>query len=326
VKYIRTLTSFVLMIVLAIIVVGIWKHQAIQDWWALRNYTPPTRVVKLADETTMLADTRKLFYINHPSLDEKIAFNGHCRAGDRTVEQSIVLGCYIGNKGIFLLDVNDPRLNGVVEVTAAHETLHAAYERLSAKEKARVDSMTNSFFAGLSDERIKATVESYRKKDASVVPNELHSILGTEVENLPPELETYYAQYFGNRKQIVAFSKQYEQAFVERRTQVEQYDKQLNALKNQISANQAALEQQSAQLDADRRRLDDLLTRNQTAAYNAAVPDFNQQVNQYNVLVQQTRQMVNQYNDLVEKRNALATQEQELIQAIDSNFTTEQQH
>jgi uncharacterized protein YukE len=320
-KYIRALYSLVLLAAIGLIVVGIWKQQAIRDWLALRGYTPPTTIAKLADETTMLPDTRRIFYVNHPQLDEKVTFNGDCR----TTEQSIVLGCYVGNKGIFLLNVTDPRLSGVIEVTTAHETLHAEYDRLSSKERAQVDAMTASFFATLTDERIKQTVESYRSKDPSVVPNELHSILGTEVENLPPELETYYAQYFKDRKAIVRYSQQYEQAFVDLRSQVDSYDKQLERLKASIESNQKTIEAQSAQLESDRRNLDNLHDSGDIAAYNAAVPGFNQKVNAYNSLIQRTKAQIDQYNALVETRNAVAVQEQELTQALDSNFTTQAQ-
>jgi uncharacterized protein YukE len=320
-KYIRALYSLLLLAAIGLIVVGIWRQQPIRDWLALRGYTPPTTIAKLADETTMLPDTRRIFYVNHPQLDEKVTFNGDCR----TTEQSIVLGCYVGNKGIFLLNVTDPRLSGVIEVTAAHETLHAEYDRLSSKERARVDAMTASFFATLTDERIKQTVESYRSKDPSVVPNELHSILGTEVEDLPPQLETYYAQYFKDRKAIVRYSQQYEQAFVDLRSQVDSYDKQLERLKAAIDANQAAIDSQSAELENDRRNLDSLRGSGDTAAYNAAVPGFNQKVNAYNSLIQKTKAQIEQYNALIEKRNAVAVQEQELTQALDSNFTTQAQ-
>lgn len=315
-RYLSIFSSFAL---LAIVIALLLNRQAISDWWALRDYTPPERIVQLADQTTMVDSTRKLFYVNHPSLDDKASFNGHCR----TTEQSIVLGCYVAHQGIFLLDVKDPRLNGVIEVTSAHEVLHAAYERLSTNERTRIDRLTEEYFATQTDERIKNTVENYRKSDPSVVPNELHSILGTEVENLPTELESYYARYFSNRKQVVAFSKQYEQAFTDLRNQVSKYDEQLTAMKAQIDASEAEITTKGEALNAERSRMNNLLQAGRTQEYNAAVPGFNQQVNAYNTLVQKARNLVADYNATVEKRNALATEEQELVHAIDSNFTTE---
>lgn len=318
-KYLRFISTAVSFAILAAVVVAIFNRQAIADWWTLRDYSPPARVAKLADDTTMLADTRRLFYVNKPSLDDKDVFNQHCQ----TTEQSIVLGCFVEHTGIFILDVKDPRLSGVHEVTAAHEVLHAAYDRLSGSEREHIDSLTTQFFATVTDERIKKVVENYRQKDPGIVPNELHSILGTEVENLSSELEAYYAQYFGDRKQIVALSKQYEKTFIDLRNQVSSYDEQLTALKADIDTGQTEAGVRIAWLDSERERMDELLRNNETQQYNAAVAGFNQRVNDYNALVQRVRSLVSQYNSLVEKRNAVATEEQDLVHAIDSNFRTE---
>jgi len=311
----------VLAVLVGTLLFGVLNYQKILDDLALRNYTAPERIAKLADDTTMNAKTRRLFYVNHPELNDKSTFNGHCR----TTEQSIVLGCYVERQGIFLLDVSDPRLSGVVEVTAAHEVLHAAYDRLGKTEKARVDKLTTEFFATLADERIKTTVENYRKKDANIVPNELHSILGSEVLALSPELEDYYAQYFTDRKKIVAYSKQYEQTFINLKDQVSSYDDQLARLKETIEGNEQLIDARNNDLAAERRRLDNLLAGNQADAYNDAVPGFNQMVGEYNALIVQTRGLITRYNKLVEERNSVVTQEQELVEAIDSSRLKEEQ-
>lgn len=300
---------------------GVIHRREIVDWAILRGYDPPAKISTLAHETTMNNRTRDVFYVNRPSIDDKEKFRQECEA----TEQSIVLGCYVSNKGIFLLNVKDDRLNGVVQVTAAHETLHAMYDRLDAKEKSRVDKMTANFFATITDERIKSTVENYRKKDPSVVPNELHSILGTEVRDLSPELETYYARYFNNRKNIVAYSEKYEQTFINLKNQVDQYDKQLNGLKNSIDNNQKLLSGMETDINNEKGRLDNLLAAGSTQAYNDSVPGFNSRVTAYNNLIATTKRQIDQYNDIVSKRNQIATTEQELVQAIDSNSLPKRQ-
>jgi len=307
-------------VVLAIAVVGLYNFQAISDWYILRNYTPPARVVELADQTTMQDKTRQIFYINRPSLDDKQTFNAHCQASEKT----IVLGCFIDRQGIYLLDVNDPRLSGILQVTAAHEVLHAQYERLSKDEKARVDKMLEEAYSQVTNERIKTTIESYRSSGADV-PNELHSILGTEVENLPGELEAYYSKYFKNRPQIVQYSKQYEKAFEDLKKKVEDDDKKLQSLKQSIDANQNQLEADGEDIDSERKRMDSLLSSRQVEAYNNAVSGFNQMVQSYNRLVARTKDQIAQYNALVEERNSVVTQQEELYKAIDSNSVTTKQ-
>lgn len=294
---------------------GVLRRQEILDYLALRNYTPSERIVELASDTSMKDGIRRVFYINHPALNNKNEFKNNCPA----TEQSIVLGCYVQLKGIYLLDVNDKRLNGVMQVTAAHEVLHAAYDRLSNSERGQVDQMTKAYFSTLNNDRIKKTVEQYRAKDPSIVPNELHSILATEVKNLSPELEAYYGRYFNDRARIVQYSENYEQTFVDLDNQVERYDKELKSLKASIESNNAEIEGQNKEIDLQKNRLDGLLNSDRTEEYNSAVPEFNDLVKGYNNLVETTKQLIADHNAIVEKRNAIVTTEQELVDEIDSS-------
>jgi uncharacterized protein YukE len=313
----RNFISWALLIlVIGLGIFALANFQAITDYFRLRNYDPPKRIEELADKTTMRGDTKRIFYVNHPQLSDKVEFNAECR----TTEQSIILGCYVSNKGIYLLDVQEPKLNGVIEVTAAHEVLHAHYERLNESEREKVDRMTTDFFENnVKNKRIIETVESYREKDSSVVPNELHSILATEVRDLSPELEEYYSKYFTDRTKIVDFSEQYEQAFLDLEQQASYIESQLSALKTRIEINRGQIDALSAELNSEKARLDELLRNNDTEEYNNSVDDFNRRVASYNSLINQTRQLINQYNDLVKKQHSLILQQQELNEAIDSN-------
>ncbi len=238
-RFRNVLSWLVIILIIGAGIFALTNFQAITDYFRLRDYDPPQRIEQLADKTTMLESTRRIFYINHPKLSDKAEFNGECR----TTEESIILGCYVANRGIFLLDVKEPKLNGVVEVTAAHETLHAQYERLNSKEREKIDRLTSEFFEkNVSSERLKKTIENYRKKDSSIVPNELHSILGTEVRDLSPELEEYYKRYFSDRKKIVEFSEQYEQAFLDLEQQANSIESQLSSLKTQIDTNRGQID------------------------------------------------------------------------------------
>lgn len=304
-------------VLIAVIGVGIYalvNFQAISDYLRLRGYNPPRQIVELADDTTMQNDTRRIFYINHPKLSDKAEFNNECR----TTEQSIILGCFVSGRGIFLLDVNEPKLEGVVEVTAAHEVLHAHYERLSVSEREKVDKMTAAAFKNVSNQRIKDTVANYRDKDPAIVPNELHSILATEVRDLGPELEEYYKEYFKDRLKVVEFSEQYEQAFIDLEKKAESLESRLSIMKTQVEANRSQIEALSAEIDREKARLDALLANNQVEEYNNSVSDFNRLIASYNSLINQTRQLINQYNDLVAEQHSLILQQQELNQAIDS--------
>jgi uncharacterized protein YukE len=286
----------------------------IYDLYKLSGYSPPVEIAKLASDTSMVPSMQRLFYVYHPLLEDKSTFNMHCRSD----EQTIVLGCFVDRGGIYLYNVTDSRLNGIEQVTAAHEALHAAYARLGKDEKARVDSMTSAAFVALTDQRVKDNIKLYRDKDPSVVPNELHSILGTEVRELPAELEQYYKKYFSSRTKILAYSEQYEKAFTERKNQVLSYDGQLATLKQQIDSLQAALTLRASDIEQRRNKLDSLKASNQIPAYNSAVPDFNAAINRYNSSIDKLGQNVDEYNDIVPKRNSIAVEESDLAKAIDS--------
>ena len=305
----------------ALIAVAWLQQDALFDAWRLRGYSPPAEVSRLADVTTMTNNSRRLFYVYKPQLEDKSSFNSHCTGA----EQTIVLGCYIKHRGIYLYSVPDPRLNGVVEVTAAHELLHAEYDRLSTGERQRIDKLTAEYAATIKDTRLNETIENYRKKDPNVVPNELHSILATEVKDLPDELEQHYSRYFTNRQKIVELADTYKQAFTAREAEVAAIDSQLASLKNQIDSLNASLEAQQASLKAQFEQLQQAKRSENNEAYNEGVPAYNQSVARYNADVKFQRSLVAQYNELVERRNSLAVEENELIKALDSRETIESQ-
>lgn len=309
----RFLSAILTLAIIAVPIIAWVERQNIYDWYQLRDYSPPANVVALADETTMTPYARKVFYVAKPAISDQKAFNDACSR-----EASIVLGCYIPGQGIYLYEIKDDRLHGVMEVTAAHEMLHAAYDRLDSREKQRVNDLTASAFKDITDQRVLDTVQRYREFDPAVVPNELHSILATEVGELPAALEEYYMQYFSSRQAIVAFSRQYEAEFSSRQAQVAQYDAELEVMKQRIESNKTELTLQFNALTAERVRLDAMLASGDIAAYNADVPAFNRSVVDYKEFVDETDDMINSYNDLVAKRNDLAVEVQNLAEAIDS--------
>jgi hypothetical protein len=297
------------------------NRQNLIDWWRLRNYNAPTIISQLATQDTMTAYARRIFYVNHPDIEGKTAFNGPCP--NNGGEQTIVLGCYHSDQaGIYLLNVTDPNLNGVMQVTAAHEMLHAAYDRLSTSERNKVDAMLLDYYNhDLHDPRIIATIAAYKKTEPNNVVNEMHSVFGTEIVNLPSGLEQYYTRYFNNRQQIADFAAQYQAEFTSRQALVAADDSQLATLKNQIDINEADLNSKQTQINMQETQL--LAERSSnTAAYNAAVPLFNEQVNSYNASVGSLQGLVNQYNQLVATRNTTALAEDELINDLSASVST----
>ena len=315
------LSRFLFSISLVVLVgVGFWQRQNMIDWYQLRGYEAPIPIAALATKSEMSDKARRIFYVNKPEIQEKATFYKSCEEG----ETAVVLGCYKPRNGIYLLKVDDQRLAGVEEVTAAHEMLHAAYGRLDVRQQRRIAKLLNDAYANISDASISDKVALYKQSGADVT-NELHSILGTEVAKLPPELETYYQQYFGNRQTVVTFAAHYQAEFTSRKNKVIAYDKQLADIEQQVNSNNKDLDTQQAALQAESARLDALLKNGDIAEYNAGVGAYNQSIVPFRNLLSQTRGLVEQYKTILAERNAVAVEAQELNKALDSRIQTNAQ-
>lgn len=286
---------------------------AAREWYVLRQYQPPGEVSRLADQTTMTDKARRLFYLNRPQVLEATEFNVHCASADG--EQTIVLGCYHSpQRGIFVFRVNEPKLKGIEQVTAAHEMLHAAYDRLSRSERQRVDGLLINYYENeLKDERLLRVMELYKVSEPSDLANEMHSIFGTEIAQLPDELEAHYRKYFDDRAVVAAFAADYQSAFTSRQKQVDQYDVELEEIERQIAQNSGELDRQAAALSADRRNVE-------ASGDQEMVDAYNQRVAAYNTLLNQTNALVDRYNQLVQQRNAIALEQKQLQRSIDSSI------
>lgn len=308
--------SVLLLLLCLVAVIGAFylKRQPITDWWRLRGYEPPVQVAELATNTTMTRHGRQLFYINRPAIEDKQIFNQHCPAAEHT----IVLACYVSGQGIYIYKVTDQRLNGEEEVAASHEMLHAAYDRLSDQERSTIDALLTQAYQSVTNQRIRSNIASYKKGGADIT-NELHSILGTEVQKLPPSLEQYYRKYFTNRQAIVQFSDKYEKAFSDRRQLAERYlqqittlEQRLSLLKQQIGSEESYLNTQYNVLLDERSMSDDPQVFNaKAAAYNQRVGAYRQQVDAYN-------QLVTEHNNLLVKYNAVTLEERQLLKSLNS--------
>lgn len=304
-----------------LVIAGGWtivaKRQDITDWWRLQNYTAPAAIAKIAGETAMTEHARDLFYVSDPKIQDREAFNFNCQT---TAEHGRVLGCYT-HQNIYLFNVTDPRLAGVLQVTAVHEMLHAAYERLDDTTRQKVNALVTAERQRLKgDAHLQALIAIYEKTEPGELNNELHSILATEYPTLSAELEAYYARYFnGGRAKVVVFQKAYNAEFDASKARIDAYQAQLDALKSQVDANSADLQRRAAELNSESSRLDALRNSN-PAEYNNAVPDYNAKVREHNRIAQETQALVNQYNDIVAKiKNEIALQT-DLNQALDSQY------
>lgn len=245
-------TKSILQVILSVflLVIAGWifvNRQYLVDQVTISRFTPTEQVASLMDRTTMTSDGQRYFLASRPELLEASEFNRSCPTNS---EESIVLGCYVGGR-IYLFDINDERLEGVREVTAAHEMLHAAYDRIGSTEKDRVNNLLEEEISTISDKRIKKLFEMYRKSEPSQLLNEAHSILATEATELSPDLEDYYRTYFADRGKVVGYSRQYESVFDGIKARHAEIIAELNSLSSIIERRSEDLNAKNTQLGAD---------------------------------------------------------------------------
>ncbi len=243
--------SFVSIIgVIAVFFWLIFNYQHIIDTVIVANFKPSQGVADISNEIQFTQKGRTLFMAAQPQLDDHTTFNKHC---EKKSEQTVILGCYIGPQRIYIYNVTDPRLSGVRQVTAAHEMLHVAYDRLSYSEKKRVNKLVEAAVVEVekTESDLAARLKVYDKTEPGERDNELHSILGTEAAVLPAELEQYYKQYFTNRSIITTFADQYDKIFEDVKNQQDQLVAQLDSLAEEINTLTAEYNSGSEQLNKD---------------------------------------------------------------------------
>jgi hypothetical protein len=176
------------------------------------------------------------FYASQPAMYTSATaseFNNVCEKIEAT---TAILGCYNGTK-IFIYKISDKRLDGISEVTAAHETLHAIYARLDETEKTKVDELVEAEYKKIANNKYYSDLTAYyAKAEPGQRDNELHSIIGTEIADISPKLEEYYGKYFSNRQKVVDLDIKYSNVFKSLKLKADKLGVQLDALSTSIAS------------------------------------------------------------------------------------------
>ncbi len=242
-----------ILVTAAFLLASVWMlthQQRIIDQFTVWQYEPSVQVVGYADRAQLTEEGRFLFYASVPSVESEDAFDAICSTGN---EGFGVLGCYLpGDKVIYLYDVTDERLDGIEEVVATHEMLHAAWDRMTRAERDALEPLLEAEAAKLSDdESFTATMDFYAESEPGQRLNELHSILGTEYGDLSPALEAHYAQYIGDRTTVLALHDQSNAVFLEQQQRAEALVTQIDTLVAGIDADYTSYSDGYTVLNAD---------------------------------------------------------------------------
>ncbi|TXK17300.1 hypothetical protein [Homoserinibacter sp. GY 40078] len=218
------------------------RRQVYADQWVVWTEPPASDIEQLADDLTLTEDGRRVFFASRPQVDEARTFEEHC-----DFEGEVVLGCYDGT--IYVFNVSDERLSGTVEATAAHELLHAVYERMPRTEARRIDELVAEYVATLPDDDENVRIVSGYPEAQQA--DEWHSRLGTSYTDLPAALETHYAGVFADRSVVLAYDDASTAALDEVTARIEELSDELDAANSDLEKRSAAYDAARAQLDAD---------------------------------------------------------------------------
>lgn len=318
----RVSSSLFFVIVCLALMFGAIYHQRIFDQFKVWSYEPSHAISQLAERSGFSGEGKFYFYVTKPQLESASEFNDDCR---RVEKGSPILGCYIqGADTIHIYNIDNPDLDGIKEVTAAHEMLHAVFARLSESERGASSDLARQLeeeYARQKTPKLEERMAYYERTQPGARINELHSIAGTEFGDISDDLEKYYSRYFTDRQKVVALHESYSQKF--------------ESLENELESLSAAMKQQMASIDQKSSNYEAALSsfNGRVAAFNARADrgDFSSQAEfnrQRAGLLRESAslegdrleamQLVDEYNKNVERINELGGKMNQLNRSLDS--------
>ncbi|MBO1901853.1 hypothetical protein J4H92_07795 [Leucobacter weissii] len=300
------------------------NRQHISDHFAAQSFDAPQEVLDLADRLDLTDEGRRVFLATRPTLEASQRFNEQCADVDHS-EGGHILGCYTRDS-IHLFEVTDERIDGIVEVTAAHELLHATFARLERGERDDLAARLNELYAELSGESpaLAERMSVYSALSGDGFANELHSVLGTEVRELPDWLEQHYARWFNDRDAIVDFFDDYHEIFDEIQTRAEELQTEMEELREDVEERSAAYEEAVERFND---QVDDFNRRNAAFEFSGNEVEFwelrerlerrsEELGNEY----ERIQRRIEKYEEMREELQDLDAVNQELNEKLDSQL------
>lgn len=316
------LATFLTVVVLLGAAFGIINNrQWIIDQYNYWTYHPDATMQSFAQRSAMSGEGKFLFFASQPKLEDATAFNKSCPNQGGGVA---VLGCY-DNRYIYIYNVTNPKLDGIREVTAAYEMLHAAYKRTQGNDLTKLNQLIESTYSQPANEAIfKPTVDYFAATEPGERDNELFSLIATQVRTVDPQLEAYYSRYFTNRQTLVDLYSQYSSVFTEQENQTKAYAQQLSQLSTQINQETAQYTSDVNQLNADIASFNARANANQfdsLAQFYAERDALNSRANALNTRRASINNDIENYNQIIKLYEASALASNELYKSIDSTNT-----
>lgn len=293
----------------------------IRDYFAAQNYKPTTEIEKITKKIKPTAFAKNIFYASNPQVENSDEFNQNCRNRE---EDSAVLGCYKSGQ-IHVFDVQNSKLKGVKDVTAAHELLHAIWERMNSDEKDKIGKLLEAQYEKSKDPEFEKLMESYDRTEPGEKINELHSLIGTEQIELSKELEDHYAKFFENRKEIAEIYQGYNNNFKTLKNKTEALTAELKKIKPEIEELTKKYNSDSEELEAEISEFNTNAKNRHYKSQSEFYRDRSKLVAEINKLTESRvnlNSLINSYNSKIKELQESSIEQNELYKSINSNLNS----
>lgn len=296
------------------------NKQYIVDQITVWQYKPSQEILALVERAGMNDSGKFIYLASEPKLDGTQNFNSEC---NRVENVTSILGCYSDGK-IFIYDVTDSQLDGIREVTASHETLHAVYDRLNIGKREKLNKLLDREYEKLKDdENFSQIIAYYDKAEPGQFHNELHSLIGTKILNINPELESYYKKYFVDRSKVVALDEKYSTVFSLLENKAKELIEKMNTLSDSIlnkkeEYNNTSLALSNEINEFNKKANDGDFVSQSDFYYQRSM--LTNRVSLLNILRDEINNDIKEYNGLLKEYNSIASQSEKLYNSIDSTL------
>jgi hypothetical protein len=275
------------------------NRQWISDRAIALQFEPDPELLRYVSDASLTGEGEVYLFASLPEIVPAGEFDRYCSRDEPGIG---VLGCYrLAEKRIYLYDVTDERLEAMEPVIAAHEMLHAAWDRFDSATKNRLAELLEEGFAALPDDHpMHERIASYEANDPTSRIPELYALMGTEISELPAELEAHYATYFADRAAVVALADQVYAIFAS-------FDQELQALADDLEARSDRIDALKAQYELD------------AAVLGVDINVYNDRVARYNAGedVSGASRFDDERDELIARQNALKAERDEILAEID---------
>jgi hypothetical protein len=275
------------------------NRQWISDRAIALQFEPDPELLRYVSDASLTGEGEVYLFASLPEIVPAGEFDRYCSRDEPGIG---VLGCYrLAEKRIYLYDVTDERLEAMEPVIAAHEMLHAAWDRFDSATKNRLAELLEEGFAALPDDHpMHERIASYEANDPTSRIPELYALMGTEISELPAELEAHYATYFSDRAAVVALADQVYAIFAS-------FDQELQTLADDLEARSDRIDALKAQYELD------------AAVLGVDINVYNDRVARYNAGedVSGASRFDDERDELIARQNALKAERDEILAEID---------